>query len=71
MIHQKANHEEKLQICKKHVTKTCKFRNKCWFLHLNNKSEKQFENILDNSEDESIEGSTDDSENETSFKCNN
>ena len=39
MIHQKENHEENVQICKNFVKKTCKFKSKCWYLHVNYKSD--------------------------------
>ena len=34
MKHQKASHQDKLQICKSHVQYKCKFKDKCWFNHV-------------------------------------
>ena len=34
MNHQKTSHEDKLQICKYYIQNNCKFREKCWYKHI-------------------------------------
>ena len=36
MAHVKTTHENKIQICKNNIEKTCRFRSNCWFRHIKN-----------------------------------
>ena len=53
VIHQKENHEENMQLCKNYVKKSCKFKSKCWFLHVNHKSDEPSVNTSENSKEDS------------------